>query len=306
MFRKRPAPALLASLIALLLIACGQSGDPISTGGGAHNACRTDGPRHAAATAAHRRADRGRAHRRNRRADWSRALSPEQATTTPVAAAQSLLQRQDTPPPEVSAYLPMEYGGLAFTCQALPDDSLGLQITIYEAEHEVAQGFSFCFSGYAPNQPIQVEVTLPDGTVRQQEVPALYFGPEAMDWVTRPGDPLGQYSISATQGDQRASGSFVLKPATQPRMVVFQETGVQITIGSSPGSTVQIVLAGFDPAAAGAVAPLQDAARSRIARAICPTAGSTAHRCRPSRPTRPGRRPQPCAPPWTTMVSSGW
>ncbi|MFL5800540.1 MAG: SH3 domain-containing protein [Roseiflexaceae bacterium] len=260
MFHKRFPRALPASLLALLLISCGSAGNPTATAGrdttaiAAAPAARATpipplptaeliGEPPARATAAPTAPE-----------PTSATLLPLQDTpvaTTPDAAqptpAQSPLQRHDTPPAEVVAYLQKEYGGLAFTCQALPDDSLGLRITIYAAEHETGEGFSFCFSGYAQNQPIQVAIARPDGTVLRQEVPALPFGPEAMDWVTRPGDPLGQYTVTATQGDQRATGGFTLRSASRPRMVVFQDAGAQLSAAGSPGSTFQVALAGFQP-----------------------------------------------------------
>jgi hypothetical protein len=167
--------------------------------------------------------------------------------TTP-ASAESPLKRHDTPPKGVAAHQAKEYGTLGFTCQALPDDSLGLRITIYEAEHEVADGFSFCFSGFARDQPIQVQVTRPDRTVEREEVPAIPpFGPEALDWVTLPSDPLGEYNIIAAQGAHQATGSFTLRAASKPRMVVFRKDGPLRHAEGPPGTTFQIALAGFQP-----------------------------------------------------------
>jgi hypothetical protein len=169
------------------------------------------------------------------------------AQRTPAAAA-SPLKRRDPPPPGVPAELPQLYGGGGFGCQALPDASLGLRITIYETDREVADGFSFCFSGFVKDQPLQVEVARPDGALWHGSVPAdPRFGPEALSWVTLPGDPLGTYRVTATQGDKQARSSFTLRAASARHIVVFPQDRRLIGADLPAGAAIQVALAGFQP-----------------------------------------------------------
>jgi hypothetical protein len=167
----------------------------------------------------------------------------EEPNETPSYAIESTAfpEQAVEPPAEVAAELPLAMGGSLYGCQALPDDSLGLQMTIYEPVYEQAQGFTICFSGFQIDQPIDLTILYPDGTSEEKQVaPHAPFGPEALDWMAYPNAPLGEYRVIARQGDATAQGEFSLRPATEPRFTMLPYSG-------SESATLPVVLAGFEP-----------------------------------------------------------
>lgn len=172
---------------------------------------------------------------------------PNEATEEPQEASSYTIESTNFPdqaaePPDgVAAELPIGMGGSLYACQALPDDSLGLQITIYEPVYEHAQGFSICFSGFQIDQPIDVTILYPDGSSEEKQVaPHPRFGPEALDWMAYPSAPVGEYRVIASQADAIAHGSFIIQPATEPRFTMLPYSG-------SESATLPVVLAGFEP-----------------------------------------------------------
>jgi hypothetical protein len=59
-------------------------------------------------------------------------------------------------------------------------------------------------------------------------------------WLALPGESLGEYRVAAIQGTQRATGSFTVLKASEPRLMVNPGIGL-------PGTTFQILFAGFQP-----------------------------------------------------------
>jgi len=62
-----------------------------------------------------------------------------------------------------------------------------------------------------------------------------------LTWTSVPGDPLGNYEVSATQGTLKGTGRFGVSAASTPRMV-----GIEPSSGP-PGTTFRFGIAGFAP-----------------------------------------------------------
>jgi hypothetical protein len=88
----------------------------------------------------------------------------------------------------------------------------------------------------------------PDGAVVPHTVDpnvnlSLGSGLPGYTWDILPGDPTGQYTINATEGEASGTGAFTVTtpPAgTRPKILVVPRV-------SSPGATIKIGLSGFQP-----------------------------------------------------------
>jgi hypothetical protein len=103
-----------------------------------------------------------------------------------------------------------------------------------------------CFFTFAPDEPIDVELTAPDGRQVSYEVCSTCAGDGGgrLRWVGMPDDPLGRYEIVAKQAGVTRTGSFTLKPPGERSLLVAEgwgATGRPVPVGS----TIHIGLAGF-------------------------------------------------------------
>lgn len=117
----------------------------------------------------------------------------------------------------------------------------------------MARFFDVCFPGFTPGEPVSVSVRFPNGTT--QTYAAKDFsetGPGGaaiayLFWYTVPGQPLGRYDITATQGGLEATGAFVLKPAIEERLQIVPLDGFASggQLEAKRGTSIPIALAGF-------------------------------------------------------------
>jgi hypothetical protein len=109
-------------------------------------------------------------------------------------------------------------------------------------EVEIGANANICFYRFSRTSPLEATVTLPTGVVRRFSTPS----PSSSDggywaWSSLPGDPVGTYSVTATQGSATATTTFQVVPPGGPRLsIVDPHSG-------RPGMTLQIILAGFIP-----------------------------------------------------------
>ena len=111
---------------------------------------------------------------------------------------------------------------------------------VAEEPNEIPTEVSIEFCRFAPNQDIAVQVRRPDGTVWRERVRTDDQGTGHWNWTSVPGDPLGTYTVTATQGTRQAVGTFTVRAAAQPRVLVLPNA-------APPGGTFRIALAGFQP-----------------------------------------------------------
>ena len=166
--------------------------------------------------------------------------APAPATTSPEASNEGALGRHDAPPEGVKAQFEFFQEGDG-SCFGL-DESKPAAVVDFP-NPQIAMTFVICFPGFAPNQPVEADVQLPDGTVRTVSV-TTFNSPEgvpALSWTSVPGDPLGVYKVSARQGSISGTGSFTVGAAATPRTV-----GIPPLAGP-PGTTFRFGLAGFVP-----------------------------------------------------------
>ncbi len=105
---------------------------------------------------------------------------------------------------------------------------------------EIATRFAICFRGFAPNQNVSAQVTRPDLVLETNEITTTERGGAGLFYESMPGDPLGVYAVSAIQGALQVTTTFTITTTTQPRILVTPPSG-------PPGTTFQVVLAGFQP-----------------------------------------------------------
>ncbi|MGI9021797.1 MAG: hypothetical protein ACR2HV_00920 [Acidimicrobiales bacterium] len=169
------------------------------------------------------------------------------------------LKRKDVPAAGVAEQLSFEQTGDPPCSGPEPD---GPVVTIFSdtAEPTVVMGryFDICFPGFVPDQAVVAECTFPDGTTQERRVDDFSLvGPDGAGiayifWYTAPGQPLGRYEISATQGRLRATGAFVVERATRERLQVIppeQPTSDDQLppVQARRGTSIPVALAGFAP-----------------------------------------------------------
>ena len=164
------------------------------------------------------------------------AATPEPVTPAPEPV--SFLQRRDTPLGGVAAqfeYFPIGNG----PCNGL--DETVPAVIVDGAPPEVATSYSLCVMGFAADVTIDVTLTLPDGTVRTRAIPEPSPGSAVLVLELLPGEPIGIYSATATQGDLHATGSYEVFRAAFPRVYAAQP------VSGRAGSLFSFALAGFTP-----------------------------------------------------------
>lgn len=160
----------------------------------------------------------------------------------PGPGEESPLKRKDIPPEGVDAVFSFSSAGggddaCEFSAGAGPgaNDAETPDCTV-----EIADRTPFLFEGFAADRELAVELTWADGRVEPRSARANDFGVFILEWASLPGDPLGVYSIVATQEALKATGTFTVRAATERQGVVVPRTG-------PPGTAYRIALAGFAP-----------------------------------------------------------
>lgn len=158
--------------------------------------------------------------------------------TSPAGSVEGALKRRDVPPEGVKAQFEhfQEGDGSCFEL----DESKPAAVVDFPRT-EIASTFVICFPGFADDKPVQADVRLPDGKVRK--ISATFynsFGVPNASWTAVPGDPLGRYDVSATQGTLKGTGSFTVTAASLPSMVEIEPAQ------GPPGTTFRFGIAGFE------------------------------------------------------------
>lgn len=180
--------------------------------------------------------------------DFLQTSTPLSDTTTP--GANSPLKRRDSAPLDLVALqlTAVLSDSTVDSCTTWYAPEEGFELHFDRLDLEIGQRFGFCFSGVAEDQPLDIEVMRPDGTRRAIQIPARTFSETAiLEWLPLPGDPLGEYTVSALHANQQTTKTFTLLPATQPRIAVSDRDGSPDDITIQPGQALRIVLAGFPP-----------------------------------------------------------
>jgi hypothetical protein len=155
----------------------------------------------------------------------------------------------------------LSFGGIPFVhCPSTTEPSILVPQTV-----EILEKLNICFVSFAPDQPIVVQITRPDGSsLWSGELLADGTGGTGWEGSILPGEPLGAYTILATQRapshdnlpelliltdtdalvptqeEVRATATMQVAAASRPRLDVRPRAG-------SPGTTFQIYLAGYTP-----------------------------------------------------------
>jgi hypothetical protein len=173
------------------------------------------------------------------------SVTPTEATTselTPSPQPLSYLQRRDTPPGGVAAQFEWFGLGADEPCSGFDGSQPG--VLVDGTPPEVASYYVLCVIGLGEGAPIDVAVTLPDGSVRPYTIDAdsAIQGLAILGLQVFPGEPIGIYTVTATQELSQVSGSYEVFRSSLPRTIVIPPWE------GSPGATFRIAFAGFPPA----------------------------------------------------------
>jgi hypothetical protein len=201
------------------------------------------------------------------------AVQRETRDDKPVAAADrvsespvrssgaSALKRRDLPPEGVERQVSFGAAGdsicgrpakrpkVVFDRRGFPPPAEGVDggfppLSEYD-EPEIGERFWICPAGFDLARPLRIAVTDPTGKTQTRDIPAPADPGglrEFWDWQPRPGDPLGEYEVRASQGAIAARRTFRLHAASAPNISTLTSAR-----GTAPGEDVQVMVFGFKP-----------------------------------------------------------
>jgi hypothetical protein len=115
----------------------------------------------------------------------------------------------------------------------------------------IADPLRICLLRFRTGTPIQVTIRSPKGRLDRSIAPPPCSGRQCaseVHWAALPGDPLGDYQVTAVQGDLTAHGRIIVEKSDEPRLMVVGgviDEDQRVTV--RPGRTVGIAIAGFRP-----------------------------------------------------------
>jgi hypothetical protein len=115
---------------------------------------------------------------------------------------------------------------------------------------EIAQPIQLCLQRFEPDRPIEVTVRSPDGRVTAVGDPPCWIKPcpSHVNWAAVPGDPAGNYQVTAVQGQLRAVATVRVVPArTRHILVVGNGVDEQQYQSFRRGQTIPVAIAGYGP-----------------------------------------------------------
>jgi hypothetical protein len=106
---------------------------------------------------------------------------------------------------------------------------------------EMNHSYYVCLLGFAPDRPVELTLRRPDGRrVVERVEPQGDFPVRTVSLLAAPQDPVGRYGVIARQGSARATSSFEVRRASQPRLREIEDY-------FPPGEPVRLGFAGFRP-----------------------------------------------------------
>jgi hypothetical protein len=188
---------------------------------------------------------------------------------TPTVRAQSPFTRSDPRPEGIAEQLSFgtQFSSPAcfFPLESMPLEGAGEAQIRTEEQIEILESLRLCFIDFAPNQPVAVQITRPDGSsLWQGDVTTDDVGTSAWQGTILPGEPLGAYTVTAiqhapadaalpelliltdttyivtTQHERRATATLEVVPAARRWLKVEPNS-------TPPGTTLQVYLAGYAP-----------------------------------------------------------
>jgi hypothetical protein len=111
-------------------------------------------------------------------------------------------------------------------CPRTPPPGTPPEVFTLDQPKEIATRFAICLRGFAPSQGVSAQVMRPDAVVDATNVvTTTNRGAAGLFYESLPGDLLGVYTVSAIQGELRATTTFTITTATKPRILVTPPSG---------------------------------------------------------------------------------
>jgi hypothetical protein len=170
----------------------------------------------------------------------------------------SLLQQDLARPNGVAALMDVDFGGAdAPACSEFSNDVQTPTIWVGGGDNptvtslEIASPLKICLLRFRSGTPIEVTIRSPTGRLDRSTAPAPCPGGDCaseVDWAALPGEPLGDYEVTAVQGSLSAHAKIIVERSREPNlMVIGGVTDEQRRVTVQPGQTIGIAIAGFQP-----------------------------------------------------------
>ena len=147
------------------------------------------------------------------------------------------LERREAPPAGVAeqvSYFELGNGGC-------PSKADAPEIRLLSRVVEVNEFYYVCLLGFPPKRTVALALRRPDGrSVVERIEPQGDFPVRTVVRFVAPQNPVGRYRVTASQSSTRATNSFEVRRASQPRLREMEDY-------FSPGQPVRLGFAGFRP-----------------------------------------------------------
>jgi hypothetical protein len=147
------------------------------------------------------------------------------------------LERREAPPAGVAeqvSYSALGNGGC-------PSKADAPEIRLLSRVVEINHSPYVCLLGFAPERPVELTLRRPDGrSVVERVEPQGDLPVRTVVLLAAPQEPVGRYGVTARQGSTRATSSFEVRRASQPRLRAIENH-------FPPGQPVRLGFAGFRP-----------------------------------------------------------
>jgi hypothetical protein len=181
----------------------------------------------------------------------SKATNASTATTTTTAEA-SILRRRDARPGTVqelgNPYLggPPPQGADCVYGYEVPAGP-GPAVIVFP-KMVLGEATTICLSKFTGTANVSVQVKRADASMWTAQVSPKPRTDEALpsvDFATMPGDPTGTYTVTATQGTLKATGTFAVDYAVNQHILVVAESPGRGVASVARGQPIHIGLAGW-------------------------------------------------------------
>jgi len=163
-------------------------------------------------------------------------------TPTEEQASDSPLKHHDAPPNGVEAQLSYTVLNEGWLCLDLAGNRLVkvVETNAILSHPAIVSVVNICATNFVANANLQFELRLPNGSVRRNQVRTNNGGSAVWEVTILPGDPTGDYTITATQNNVQATNTFTVQQPLERRMLIFPPKG-------PAGGRFRIALAGYAP-----------------------------------------------------------
>jgi hypothetical protein len=189
----------------------------------------------------------------------STRTSTATSSSTTQSRTTSLLQGTMARPNGVAAQMNVDFGGAdSIPCWGIyehqpekPTIAVNGRTDPSVTAASIASPIQICLFRFDAGRPVQVTIRSPAGREERLTAPPPCAAVDCTTetaWGPLPGDPLGDYDVTAVQPDRSAKAKIIVEAAHGRSLMVIGSTTNEVTrLTVRPGTPIGIAIAGFLP-----------------------------------------------------------